>query len=237
MRHHHGPADLHRDDRRQAHRSNSRPSLRTTSRTHRPPAFARSWRLSAPCRVVRRRQLVTTHTRTFVLSSTPGADFTPGPIQQTGNPLDVAIQGPGWLAVQTADGTEAYTRAGNLHVDANGQLVTANEPAGARRRRPDHRAAGRDSHHRQRRHHLGARRRAIRRPRSRSVDQLKLVNPDRDNADARRRRPVPHRRRQPGRRRSDRDGARRRARRQQREPGRRRDGQHDRASRASSRCR
>src|SRR5258708_12262200 len=65
-------------------------------------------------------------TRTFVLSSTPTADYTPGPIQQTGNPLDVAIQGPGWLSVQTADGTEAYTRAGNLHVDANGQLLTAN---------------------------------------------------------------------------------------------------------------
>jgi flagellar basal-body rod protein FlgF len=65
-------------------------------------------------------------TRTFVLSSTPGADFAPGPISQTGNPLDVAIQGPGWLSVQTADGTEAYTRAGNLHVDENGQIVTAN---------------------------------------------------------------------------------------------------------------
>ena len=64
-------------------------------------------------------------TRTFVLSSTPGADYTPGPIAQTGNPLDVAIQGRGWLSVQTADGNEAYTRAGNLHVDQNGQLVTA----------------------------------------------------------------------------------------------------------------
>ncbi|MDE1181232.1 flagellar basal-body rod protein FlgF [Paraburkholderia sp.] len=64
-------------------------------------------------------------TRTFVLSSTPGADYSAGPIQQTGNPLDVAVQGPGWLAVQTADGNEAYTRAGNLHVDQNGQLVTA----------------------------------------------------------------------------------------------------------------
>ena len=65
-------------------------------------------------------------TRTFVLSSTPTADYAPGPIQQTGNPLDVAVQGPGWLSVQTQDGGEAYTRAGNLHVDANGQLVTAN---------------------------------------------------------------------------------------------------------------
>jgi flagellar basal-body rod protein FlgF len=41
-------------------------------------------------------------TRTFVLSSTPGADFVPGPIEQTGNPLDVAIEGAGWLSVQTA---------------------------------------------------------------------------------------------------------------------------------------
>jgi flagellar basal-body rod protein FlgF len=65
-------------------------------------------------------------TRTFVLSSTPSADYSAGPITQTGNPTDVAIQGPGWLSVQTADGNEAYTRAGNLHVDANGQLVTAN---------------------------------------------------------------------------------------------------------------
>ena len=64
-------------------------------------------------------------TRTFVLSSTPGADYTPGPIQQTGNPLDVAIEGPGWLSVQTTDGGEAYTRAGNLHIDQNGQLVNA----------------------------------------------------------------------------------------------------------------
>ncbi len=65
-------------------------------------------------------------TRTFVLSATPGADMTPGAISRTGNPLDVAIQGPGWLSVQTADGNEAYTRAGNLHVDENGQLMTAN---------------------------------------------------------------------------------------------------------------
>src|ERR1700760_2682242 len=47
--------------------------------------------------------------RSFGLSSTPSNDYTPGPIQQTGNSLDVAIQGPGWLAVQTSDGNEAYT--------------------------------------------------------------------------------------------------------------------------------
>ncbi|KVE33298.1 flagellar basal-body rod protein FlgF [Burkholderia sp. TSV86] len=65
-------------------------------------------------------------TRTYTLASTPGADFTPGPIAQTGNPLDVAVRGTGWLTVMLPDGSEAYTRAGNLHVDANGQLVTAN---------------------------------------------------------------------------------------------------------------
>jgi flagellar basal-body rod protein FlgF len=42
----------------------------------------------------------------------------------TGRPLDVAVQGEGWIAVQTGDGQEAYTRAGNLHVDANGLLQT-----------------------------------------------------------------------------------------------------------------
>jgi flagellar basal-body rod protein FlgF len=66
-----------------------------------------------------------TTTRTFVLSSTPGSDMTPGAISHTGNPLDIAVQGSGFIAVQTADGNEAYTRAGNLHVDENGQLVTA----------------------------------------------------------------------------------------------------------------
>lgn len=64
-------------------------------------------------------------TRTFVLASTPTADYSAGPITRTGNPLDVAIQGPGWLSVLAKDGSEAYTRAGNLHVDENGQLVNA----------------------------------------------------------------------------------------------------------------
>lgn len=64
-------------------------------------------------------------TRTYALASTPSADFAPGPIARTGNPLDVAVQGPGWLSVQLQDGGEAYTRAGSLHVDQNGQLVNA----------------------------------------------------------------------------------------------------------------
>jgi len=63
-------------------------------------------------------------TRAFVVESTPGADFTPGAIQQTGRDLDVAIEGAGWIAIQTADGSEAYTRSGSLQVNANGQLQT-----------------------------------------------------------------------------------------------------------------
>jgi flagellar basal-body rod protein FlgF len=63
-------------------------------------------------------------TRAFVVDSTPGADFTPGVIQQTGRDLDVALQGKGWIAVQALDGSEAYTRSGSLQVNANGVLQT-----------------------------------------------------------------------------------------------------------------
>ena len=65
-------------------------------------------------------------TRAFVVDSTPGADFTPGVIQSTGRDLDVAIQGKGWIAVQAADGSEAYTRNGSLQTNANGVLQTRN---------------------------------------------------------------------------------------------------------------
>jgi len=51
--------------------------------------------------------------------------FTQGNITQTGNSLDVAIQGNGFLQVSMPDGTIAYTRDGSLHTDQNGQLVTA----------------------------------------------------------------------------------------------------------------
>jgi flagellar basal-body rod protein FlgF len=51
-------------------------------------------------------------------------DFTQGPTEQTKNPLDVAISGNGFLVVQTAAG-ERYTRDGGLHMNTQGQLVTA----------------------------------------------------------------------------------------------------------------
>lgn len=65
-------------------------------------------------------------TRAFVVASTPGANFTPGAVQSTGRDLDIAIQGPGWITVQTADGSEAYTRNGSLQVSSNGLLQTRN---------------------------------------------------------------------------------------------------------------
>ncbi len=51
--------------------------------------------------------------------------FTQGAIAQTGNSLDVAIQGRGFLQVSMPDGTVAYTRDGSLHQDSTGQVVTA----------------------------------------------------------------------------------------------------------------
>ena len=63
-------------------------------------------------------------TRAFVVDSTVGADFSQGPLQKTGRSLDIAIEGKGWIAVQTADGSEAYTRRGNLKLNDNGVLQT-----------------------------------------------------------------------------------------------------------------
>jgi flagellar basal-body rod protein FlgF len=65
-------------------------------------------------------------TRTFVVDATVGTDFTPGPIQQTGRDLDVAVQSEGWVAVQRANGSEGYTRHGSLKVNENGLLQTQN---------------------------------------------------------------------------------------------------------------
>ena len=51
---------------------------------------------------------------------------TPGAITPTGRNLDVAMKDKAWLAVQALDGTEAYTRAGALDVNAEGLLVQRN---------------------------------------------------------------------------------------------------------------
>lgn len=64
--------------------------------------------------------------RAFVVDASVATDFTPGAINYTGNSFDVAIEGKGWLAVQTPDGREAYTRNGSFEVSANGILQTRN---------------------------------------------------------------------------------------------------------------
>ncbi len=51
--------------------------------------------------------------------------FTQGTLEQTGNPLDIAIQGDGFFAVTLPNGTTAYTRDGNFQKDATGQIVTS----------------------------------------------------------------------------------------------------------------
>jgi flagellar basal-body rod protein FlgF len=63
--------------------------------------------------------------RVYATNGTTGFNEQSGALQTTGRDLDVAVTGKGWIAVQGADGKEAYTRAGNLQVDATGQLMTA----------------------------------------------------------------------------------------------------------------
>lgn len=65
-------------------------------------------------------------TRVFTVETTIGSDFSAGPMTATGRNLDVAIQGPGWFAVQAPDGNEAYTRAGSLQIGADGTLQLPN---------------------------------------------------------------------------------------------------------------
>lgn len=65
-------------------------------------------------------------TRVFAVDSTTGWNFQPGFMQSTGRDLDVAVNGKGWIAVQGADGKEAYTRDGNFQLSQNGVLQTRN---------------------------------------------------------------------------------------------------------------
>ncbi len=62
--------------------------------------------------------------RAFAMTERPGTNFAPGSIETTGNDLDIAINGEGFIAVQAPDGSEAYTRAGDLQLTVNGQLQT-----------------------------------------------------------------------------------------------------------------
>lgn len=63
--------------------------------------------------------------RTYASDEKLWIDFAPGATYATGRSLDVAIDGDGWIVVQALDGTEAFTRAGDLRVDPTGILTTA----------------------------------------------------------------------------------------------------------------
>src|SRR3954454_6233628 len=54
-----------------------------------------------------------------------GRSFAQGALRETGQPLDVALEGPGFLQVRTPDGRQALTRDGALRVTNAGQLVTS----------------------------------------------------------------------------------------------------------------
>lgn len=55
---------------------------------------------------------------------TYGTDLSQGSVSNTGRALDVAVQGSGYIAVQAPDGSEAYTRAGDLRIGSGGLLET-----------------------------------------------------------------------------------------------------------------
>lgn len=83
----------------------------------------------------------------FVLDFGAVHDAGQGAFQPTGNPLDLMIEGPGYLSAEAADGTTAYTRAGYLQVLESGDLATAGgqrvlDEAGRPINIPDNQRAG-----------------------------------------------------------------------------------------------
>ncbi len=64
-------------------------------------------------------------TRVNAVANDAGTDFSSGVLQSTGRELDVAVTGKGYIAVRGSDGQEAYTRAGDLRVSAQGAVTTA----------------------------------------------------------------------------------------------------------------
>ncbi len=62
--------------------------------------------------------------RVNAVAADAGVDYSTGVVTSTGRPLDIAINGKGFIAVQGADGKEAYTRAGNLRMSESGAVTT-----------------------------------------------------------------------------------------------------------------
>jgi len=62
--------------------------------------------------------------RVNAVATGAGFDHSAGTLIATGRVLDLAVDGPGWIAVQAADGSEAYSRAGALNINGLGLLET-----------------------------------------------------------------------------------------------------------------
>jgi flagellar basal-body rod protein FlgF len=62
---------------------------------------------------------------TYVEDRASWIDMSPGAIQHTGDPLDVAIDGNAYFVVQTPNGQQRYTRNGSFSINSTGQLVTS----------------------------------------------------------------------------------------------------------------
>ncbi len=63
--------------------------------------------------------------RVNAVAGDAGVDYSSGVFSSSSRPLDIAVNGKGFIAVQGANGKEAYTRAGDLQVTADGFVVTA----------------------------------------------------------------------------------------------------------------
>lgn len=61
--------------------------------------------------------------RVYANDERVGTDLAPGAMMTTGRDLDIAISDNGWLSVQAADGSEAYSRRGDLRISENGVLI------------------------------------------------------------------------------------------------------------------
>ncbi len=62
--------------------------------------------------------------RVYAVDQSIGSSMAPGAVVQTGNDLDLAVSQGGWLAVQAKDGSEAYTKRGDLQISSMGLLQT-----------------------------------------------------------------------------------------------------------------
>ena len=63
------------------------------------------------------------NTRVYNRHDNSGVNLSSGSFTSTGRDLDIAVNGEGWIAVQAPDGSEGYTRAGDLRISVNGLLT------------------------------------------------------------------------------------------------------------------